>query len=159
MKYNFLIVMLLVISTLVFIGCTDKNESSEEVGNKFVFTKNEFPPKVPGYIMVGNKRYKMEEGNYEWNKDNTTIRTDHAGPTQIAESFKSIQVKPSEKIRLELKQNPLAVTYVWDDEDGSEYSDDTEFTAPADEGIYIFETVAKWSNGEVSYTFVLEVNE
>jgi hypothetical protein len=34
---------------------------------------------------------------------------------------------------------------------------ENEITVPPSKGLYIYEVIGKWSNGEVSYTFVVEV--
>ncbi|WP_282172377.1 hypothetical protein [Cytobacillus firmus] len=35
--------------------------------------------------------------------------------------------------------------------------EDDQITVPADKGKYIYEVLAEWKNGEISYTFVAEV--
>ncbi|WP_286167824.1 hypothetical protein [Bacillus sp. 22-7] len=35
--------------------------------------------------------------------------------------------------------------------------EDDQITVPADKGTYIYEVLAEWKNGEISYTFVAEV--
>ena len=123
---------------------------------KFIFEKDEFPPAIIGFVKINETRYKMTKGNFKWEKGNETVQTDAASPSQIAENFKPIIAEPNSKATIEIEQNPNLSIYLWDSEEVKLASKGNQFFVPSIKGQYIYEVVAKWSNGEVSYTFVVE---
>ncbi|MFD2443042.1 hypothetical protein ACFSO7_03505 [Bacillus sp. CGMCC 1.16607] len=87
---------------------------------------------------------------------NSRVQTDAASPNQIAEHFKAIIVEPNRKVSIEIEQNPNLSVYFWNYE-GEVDLQDGQITVPASKGRYIYEVLAIWSNGQVSYTFVVEI--
>lgn len=123
-----------------------------------------FPPSMTGLIDVGETEYEMAAGGYRWERKNgaevEVVQTDAASPNQIAEEFEAIHVEPKSTIDIEIEGDPDISVYLWNT-DGKEKAvpiHNNELSAPSDEGQYIYEVVATWSTGEVSYTFVVEVN-
>jgi hypothetical protein len=150
---------LVFMSTFLFmlIGCADISLQKGTGENDYEFDDGEFPPLVPGYIVAKGNKNEMAKGNYKWTKGNTTVQTDAAGPTQIAETYKAIQLAPNEKVKIDVEQSPQLTTYIWSQDEPMKRSTGKEISVPTDPGRYIYEVVAKWANGEVSYTFVIEV--
>ncbi|WP_057775727.1 DUF3221 domain-containing protein [Cytobacillus dafuensis] len=134
------------------------NETVQHSLPKFNFKNEKFPPDLKGIVKINETRYEMTRGGFEWKKGNQTTQTDAASPTQIAENFKAIVVEPNSKATIEIEQNPNLSAYLWDSDRKKIALEGKQITFPANKGRYIYEVVAKWSNGEVSYTFVIEVN-
>lgn len=116
-----------------------------------------FPPIVKGVVIVDGIRHDMARGGFEWTKGNQSVLTDAASPEQIAESFKAIDVHSEDEITIEVEQTPNLNVYLWNEERKLVPFNNKQLTVPTDVGRYIYEVVAKWSNGRVSYTFVIEV--
>lgn len=123
----------------------------------------DFPPSMTGSINVNDKEYEMVVGNYRWERkqglDTQVVETDATSPYQIADNFSAILVEPNTSINIEIEESPGISLYLWN-ENGREKEitlKNNQFLAPTSKGQYIYEILAKWSNGEVSYTFVVEV--
>lgn len=148
-------ILLLVIGSLLLHGCSNSIVNTE--GRELAFSGKEFPPTPEGVIKAGNQSYEMEQGNYQWRKDGTVISTDHAGPTQIAQSYTPVPVEPNETLKIKVEGEPNLTAFIWESDVRTEIANGTEMIMPEKPGRYIYEVVAKWKNGEVSYTFVVQV--
>ncbi|MBH0168269.1 hypothetical protein [Fictibacillus sp. 18YEL24] len=142
-------------------GCItpfDRNDQTTEE------SENDFPPTVPGFIKIEGVRHEMEPGNYRWERkkglETEAVTTDAASPFQIGEGFEAIEVKPGADITIEIKDKPKLSVFPWNrDGSGKEIIlENNRLSAPSSKGRYIYEVLAKWSNGEISYTFVVKVN-
>ncbi|QPQ37659.1 hypothetical protein JNUCC52_12030 [Lysinibacillus sp. JNUCC-52] len=125
--------------------------------------KESFPPSMTGWLHVDGKKYEMEAGGFQWQRKKglitETVQTDHASPNQVAENLPALQLEPNTMMQIEIEENPKIIVYLWN-KDGREKEvllNNNEMVAPTSKGRYIYEVFARWSNGEVSYTFVLEV--
>ncbi len=125
--------------------------------------KESFPPSMTGWLHVDGKKYEMEAGGFQWQRKKglitETVQTDHASPNQVAENLPALQLEPNTMMQIEIEENPKIIVYIWN-KDGREKEvllNNNEMVAPTSKGRYIYEVFARWSNGEVSYTFVLEV--
>ncbi len=123
----------------------------------------DFPPSMTGLILVDETEYEMEAGGYRWERKKGSeievVQTDAASPNQIAEEFEAIQIKPKSPIDIEIEGDPDISVYLWNKE-GKEKAvpvHNNELSVPSESGQYIYEVVATWSTGEVSYTFVVDV--
>jgi Protein of unknown function (DUF3221) len=125
--------------------------------HEFDFRSHEFPPNLAGFVDIDGTRYDMANGGYRWTKGNQVTQTDAAGPTQIAENFEAIVVAVNSKAKIMIEQNPSLSVYTWNAEQETVAVEDGQISLPATSGRMIYEVVAKWTNGEVSYTFVVEV--
>ena len=126
-------------------------------------SENEFPPTISGAIKIDDTKHELKAGGYRWERkqgsDTQTIQTDAASPYQIAENFKAIAIEPNQEITIDIGKNPQLVVYLWNNNEIEKEIklNEHQITAPASKGRYIYEVFATWPNGEVSYTFVVEV--
>lgn len=158
MKIKRLFIAVMVFSLFLITSCSTEVDKNG-VGNE----NEEFPPSMTGNILVNGKEYHMEEGGYQWERKQGTgtqvVMTDHASPNQMAETIKAISLIPNEKIKIKIEDDPEITVYLWN-ESGREKEvniDDNQITVHSDKGKYIYEVEAKWKNGTVSYTFVIEI--
>ncbi len=134
---------------------TDRN-TAQSFLPEFIYKNDKFPPSITGFVKINETRYEMAKGNFKWQKGTENVQTDAASPVQIAEHFQAIVAEPNSKATIEIKQNPRLSVYLWNSEEDVPL-EEKQITIPANKGRYIYEVVAEWSNGEVSYTFVVEV--
>ncbi|XKI12455.1 hypothetical protein GGGNBK_12450 [Sporosarcina sp. ANT_H38] len=66
-------------------------------------------------------------------------------------------MEPTSKASIQIEQNPELSVYIWAAERSTDIIEGNELTVPITSGRYFYEVVSKWPNGEVSYTFVVEV--
>lgn len=160
MKLNsliFAVVLLLFLLT----GCAS---GPAEVVNGAEEPSSDFPPSMTGMVIVEGKTYEMEKGNSMWERkkgeESEVVQTDASSPSQIAESFMAIEVEPNTDILIEIEKDPVQSVYLWneDERDQEIKLANNHFLAPSSEGRYVYEVFAEWQSGEVSYTFVVEVN-
>ncbi|WP_342598203.1 hypothetical protein MHB48_11395 [Psychrobacillus sp. FSL H8-0483] len=157
MKLKHLILSIIVFSSLWITSCSNETNKEGE-GNE-----NEFPPSMTGLIYINETEYEMIVGNYKWERkqglETQVVQTDAASPNQIAENVKAVIIEESPNIKIEIEGNPEISVYIWN-ENGREKEvkvDKNQLSVPTSKGQYIYEVLAKWSNGEVSYTFVIEI--
>ncbi|WP_391122354.1 hypothetical protein [Psychrobacillus sp. L3] len=160
MRTILLFLAMVLFSALCITGCSN---GSSEMDREVKASENEFPPSMAGSINVNDKEYEMVVGNYRWERkqgiDTQVVETDAASPYQIAEYFNAIMVEPNTNINIEIEENPRVSLFLWNG-NGREKEvklKNNQLLAPTSKGQYIYEVLAKWSNGEVSYTFVVEV--
>ncbi|URT68859.1 hypothetical protein [Cytobacillus firmus] len=147
-----LVRMIVILSVSLLFGCSDKSVDQAE-----------FPPEKTAAVEVNGSDYSIEKGGYRWVRkkglETETVTTDHASPNQMAELLKPIRVKPEQKVKVKIEDDPVMKVFLWN-ETGKEKEiklEDDQITVPADKGKYIYEVLAEWKNGEISYTFVAEV--
>lgn len=131
--------------------------AEELSSHEFDFSNHEFPPNLAGFVDINGTSYGMAKGGFRWTKGNQTAATDAAGPTQIADKFEAIVVAANSKAKIVIEQNPSLSVYTWNAEQEAIAVEEGQISLPATSGRYIYEVVAKWTNGEVSFTFVVEV--
>ena len=79
--------------------------------------------------------------------------------SRISEHMESISTTPNQKVDIKIKGNPDIKVNLWNGK-GIEKEieqDDNQIIVPSSKGKYIYEVVAEWPNGTISYTFVVEV--
>ncbi|WP_313894403.1 hypothetical protein [Psychrobacillus sp.] len=152
MKLKHVLFAIIAFYCLLLASCSNGTNKDEE-----------FPPTMTGFININETAYKMAVGNYKWERkqglNTQVVETDAASPNQIAENYKVIMVEQDTTMNIEIEENPEISIYLW-----NEIGRDEEITpnknqifSPKSNGQYIYEILAKWPNGEVSYTFVIEV--
>jgi len=124
---------------------------------------SEFPPSMTGLIIINGMEYQMEKGNYKWKRkkglETEVVQTDHASPYQMADHIGSISTNPNQKVEIKIEGNPDIKVYLWNEE-GREKEieqDANQIIVPSSKGKYIYEVLAEWTNGTISYTFVVEI--
>ena len=137
---------------LLLVGCSDE-----------VVKEGDFPPSLTGLVIIEGIEYRMEEGNYNWERKTglgtEVVLTDHASPYQMSSHIEPINVNPSQKMTIQIEDNPDIIVYLWN-ESGREREIEltaNQLTLPSKDGKYIFEVLAEWPNGTVSYTFVADI--
>lgn len=153
MLRNFFLSFML-LGIIFLMGCSEGKESGSD---GFKFADKEFPPSPAGYIEFGKTIYALEQGGYEWRNKGTSVKTDHAGPVQIAENYTPIPLQSGAVLTIVVEQNPLLTSYIWKDGSSKEIGKGKTLKMPKEPGHYIYEVLAEWENGKVSYTFVVEI--
>lgn len=123
----------------------------------FDFSNHAFPPHLKGFIVINGTRYKMAAGGFNWTRKNQSIMTDAASPTQIAEKMEPIIVEANSEATIVIEQNPSLSAYTWNTEQQAVATEEGRIALPATVGPTIYEVVAQWTNGRVSFTFVVDV--
>lgn len=137
---------------LTFVGCVDVLEEAPET-------------KIPNLkIISDNQEISVEKGGYEWTAKVGLFREQHivadtASPDQIAKEMTGDKVTTQSQLNLEFTEKPDKVTVIpWGEVKDVEYtSTEDTIIVPEKEGIYIFEVIGEWSQGKVSYTTKLIV--
>ncbi|WP_148629613.1 hypothetical protein [Bacillus sp. E214] len=151
---NYIMGMLIFV-ILLMTGCSN-NADKETIAN-------EFPPSMKGLVLVNGIEYQMEKGNYNWERiigsEKEMVQTDYASPYQIADNMEPIKVKSIQKATIEIEDNPNIKIYLWNEKGrGQEIEHkNNQFYIPASKGRYIYEVLAEWNDGTISYTFVLDI--
>jgi hypothetical protein len=151
----------IVIASILLTGCTIGTAGTN---NQIEENEADFPPSMTGLINVQGKEYEMKAGNYKWERkkgsETQVVQTDAASPFQIGESYNAIGVEPNTNINIEIEDNPKISVYQCNENgrDKEVTLKNNHLSVPSSKGRYIYEVLAKWPNGEVSYTFVVEVN-
>lgn len=158
MRLNRLFIFVIVISSLLWIvGC------STNTNKEVLVEKDDFPPIMLGLIEIDDNEYEIQRGGYRWERkiglQTQIVQTDHASPFQMAKNMDSIILKPDQIVTINIEENPQLYIYLWNENgrDKRINHSTNQIKVPSNEGKYIYEVLAKWSNGEASYTFVIEI--
>lgn len=152
MKVKSIYLLIILLFAMWTTGCSNGAEGEEN-----------FPPSIPGYVGIDGEEYEMKRGGYRWERKKglgtEVVMTDAASPYQIAGNFKTIPVSKNVPIKIQIKDNPEIKVFLWDESGriGEIDMEGNEFNAPENNGEFIYEVVAEWPNGEISYTFVIGV--
>ncbi|MFC0189373.1 hypothetical protein ACFFJY_13800 [Fictibacillus aquaticus] len=152
MKIKILVIVIIVFSLILINGCSPKRELEKQ------------PPEMEGFVKADGEMYELERGGYRWEWKNGTdtavVTTDHASPNQMAESIKPIHLTSNGRIEIQIEENPELTVFLWNKSEREKEIPlkEKQFLLPAAKGKYIYEVLAKWHEGEVSYTFVAEVH-
>ncbi|MCT8136658.1 hypothetical protein H1D32_02175 [Anaerobacillus sp. CMMVII] len=158
-------IVLAILASFLLVGC-GKIEGNN-IDLKTERSMNEgFPPTITGFVEANGTQYEMEQGGFKWETKEQTVMTDAASPNQIAERYEAILLAPKTELTFQIDGEPYVLVYLWEsDERGKEVAlSNNQFILPEKKGRYVYELVANWSSygsekarGEVSYTFVVEV--
>ncbi|MED4531798.1 hypothetical protein [Metabacillus fastidiosus] len=126
--------------------------------------------KPPDVILKANdKAYETTLGSYCWTGWREGVCVDTVGPVEILEDENPVQVKPGEKVILEmdyeLKPNESHVTQINGNKETDILLENNHFLAPMEKGIYYYAYSVNWmdeketdvSKGDAFYVFSLEV--
>ncbi|WP_028391979.1 hypothetical protein [Bacillus cihuensis] len=149
-KYVFAIIMLFIFNV---VGCSSK--SAEE------------PPEIPpdAIVKINGEKIETARGTYKWESkglfSNKTVIADAASPLQIAENMKAEIIDQSSLANIEFNDGslPQLQAYIWEEENRGEalLVNQHQITLPSKKGKYVIEIYAEWTNGDSSYTFVVDV--
>ena len=141
--------LLLFIISIILIGCSQVNR--EEASSKY----------LDGKIIVDNKEYNLIHGYYTYkDKDVEINMLSPFTPIEAADQFDNLKAKKSSTIEIKLENKTTNITlYQWYEDGAVEevILDRNILTVPAEEGYYIYEVVGKWSNGETTLVFDIDV--
>ncbi|MGD6830566.1 hypothetical protein ACQCT5_00290 [Sutcliffiella halmapala] len=156
MKSRFILPAFFLLLLLALAGCGKTGETDAE-GNKI------YPPDEQGYVVIDGEEKKIEKGNYSWEvkKGSTTevTETDAPSPNQIAENVEAISAPPDTEMSFKLVGDPTFTVYLWNEQEREKeiVLQEGKFRTPTEKGRYIYEVLAEWENGEISYTYVIEL--
>lgn len=160
------LISIAILSSFLFVvGCSQTQV--DNINLKTERSMNEdFPPRIAGYVEANGVQFEMEQGGFKWETKDQAVITDAASPNQIAERFEAVVLAPKTELSIQLEGQPYLLVYLWEGEHrGKEVLlKNNRFSLPEMQGRYIYEVIANWSSygsdnarGEVSYTFVVEV--
>ena len=150
------LLILVIFIALILIGCSNEGLS----GGK--------PPKA--FIENDNERFETTLGTYCWQGGGKGTCIDTAGPIELLEGKKPIQVKSGENLTFvmeyEPKPNEFHVVQMSENKEAEVVVKDNHFNAPTQKGVYYYSYGVRWmdgkeenlSHGDAVYAFVLEVN-
>jgi hypothetical protein len=143
---------------LLLMLATACNDSSKEEAE-------DFPPRMKGSIEIDGVQFEMQSGGYRWQRkvgfDTQTVQTDHASPYQMAEHIKPITLTSAKTAIIHLPKDPKISVYLWNEKGREKQLAVTgqQLSLPSETGKYIYEVFAEWSNGEISFVFVIDVKQ
>ncbi|PGL68903.1 hypothetical protein [Bacillus sp. AFS055030] len=141
---------------LIFTGCSANNGLK---GNK--------PPKT--MVQVENQTYDTKLGSYCWITKGKGECADTAGPVNLLEGKKPIEVKPGETIKINMKYTPkpneIHLTQINNNKESEILLVKNQFSAPINKGVYYYSYGVWWvdkkdkhlSHGDAFYAFALEI--
>ncbi|KZE69284.1 hypothetical protein AWM68_03175 [Fictibacillus phosphorivorans] len=150
--------VLLWLMVILLAGCAEGN-STGMTGKK--------PPVA--YVSIGDEKYETKLGSYCWETISSAICADTAGPIDLVQGEKPIEVMPGEEIFVEIsldrKPNEIHVSQFNNNQETTLKINKNHFKAPLEKGTYIYgysvwwmsETEKDVSDGDALYAFALEV--
>lgn len=146
LKYLFIAI------SLLLIGCSNHEITTEE-----------FPPSLSGSIILNGNEHPMEKGGYRWERrtglETEVVTTDHLSPYQMAQSMEPILVIPGQEVEIKIEENPIIHVYLWYEKGRVEEIGlhNNKGILSSNKGNQVYEVVAEWKNGTISYTFVVDI--
>ncbi|TQR16465.1 hypothetical protein [Psychrobacillus vulpis] len=114
-----------------------------------------------GNVIVGNKDYSMMINDFEWKEANFQARKiNESGIYDFANEFDTLAVEKDDKLKIEIEQNPSSIIVDQWNEDGTIVAVEpisNEITLPSEEGYYIYEVIAEWDEGRITYIFDINI--
>ncbi|WP_342601038.1 hypothetical protein MHB48_08520 [Psychrobacillus sp. FSL H8-0483] len=114
-----------------------------------------------GKVIVGNQDYSMMIDEFVWKeKDFETRKLNDSNIYDLADEFNTLEVEKDDKLKIEVEQNPSSIIVNQWNEDGTSQTvelNENEITLPSKEGNYIYEVMAEWSEGKISYVFDINI--
>ncbi|WP_431027243.1 hypothetical protein [Lysinibacillus sp. LZ02] len=140
-------VILLVLFSVFLIACNSSMSNAHEVPS--------------GKMIIDNQEYPMESYQYEWKEKNIEMK--HIPVNTIyerAEELQNISVAKNSKLKFSFEKKPLSILVYQHDQEKKLTTVDVkenELTLPADEGYYMYEVMAEWQQGVITFIFDVEV--
>mgnify|MGYP003505613501 FL=1 len=142
-------ISIIILVILVLVGCNQAIESRNV-------------PHAEGKVFLEDNEYKMSLGEYEWIEDNIEQkRIDKVSVEEIAEAFDTLDVTKGSKLKIEVGENPTTISVnQWNGDTSVENVELTnnEIPLPSTAGYYIYEVIAEWDKGRITYVFDVNVS-
>ena len=138
----------IILVILVLVGCNQATESRKV-------------PHAEGKVFLEDNAYTMILGEYEWIEDNLEQRKINiVSVEEIAEAFDTLDVTKGSKLRIEIGENPRTISVNQWDGDTSVNVEliNNEIPLPSIAGHYIYEVIAEWDKGRITYVFDVNVS-
>ena len=119
-------------------------------------------PKPPrATITIQKQTYETKMGSYCWESSSKGVCADTAGPVELLKNETSISVNPNENLHIQIKGNPKLteshLTQIQKKKEQNVPVQNGMFTAPKNEGSYMYAYSIRTENGDVFYAFSLTV--
>lgn len=115
-----------------------------------------------GKVNVDDKVYTMRIGDFEWKEDDFEAKKiSSTDINELADQFKTLEVEEGDKLKIEIEQNPTSIIVNQWNENGTREDvefESNEITIPSENGYYIYEVIAEWNEGKISYIFDIYIN-
>ncbi|MBA2872209.1 hypothetical protein HNQ85_002518 [Anoxybacillus calidus] len=121
------------------------------------------PPEA--IVKINDDTIETSKGTYQWETQRLLSKkvrnADAAAPSEIAKKMKVKIVPQGSTANIEFSDNsePELNVYSWKGEERTKELPlkQNQLTLPSQVGRYVIEIFARWSNGDASYTFVVEI--
>jgi hypothetical protein len=110
-------------------------------------------------VTINNEKIEPMQGSFCWSEWGKGLCADTAGPLELAEEMAPFVAEKGETVNLEFEKKPTAVSVyqVETDEPIRQSASLDSFQLPQQEGTYIFDIVADWRQGDVSYVIKIAI--
>lgn len=113
-------------------------------------------------VIIDGERLQPARGSYSWSADTgngimKSTEADSFTPPQLVENHTPREVAPRSEIELIFETMPVSYEIIIWDENGNIKSTADQFYLSKQQGEVIYEVVAEWTEGEVSYAFTVNV--
>jgi len=128
------------------------------LANRFIT----FGPPSPS-VIVEDMDVPTIQGSYCWSGLINSKCVDMIAPSELLASkeLKPIQVPPQSNIKIQFKKQPkpgsLGANLWIHGTPQTVNVKDSQFTAPKEPGVYVYDIYAAWEKGASSYAFMIEV--
>lgn len=154
-----LLSILMSVMLFTFIGCNNKlNSIPQSTGEEISIYEKMNLPKLK--VTFDTENISVEKGGYNWDTEKESITADAASPEEIADKMEGNKVKPESELMLDFSEKPNKVNIVdWSELKNNSYTfNNDKIIVPKKEGIYIYEIIGVWEQGQVSFTIKLIVS-
>lgn len=166
MKIRLMFSIFGLIALLSLLGCMNEEEpdidNNEITGEESPKDTLQTPPNLT--VSVGEEIIRTVRGTYSWSYNNgdgtsTGIQADSGAPPNLVENQNLVDVTPNKEVRLNFDTEPTDYQVrVWDTDNNIKGTYD-EVVISEYNGKVIYEDLAQWEQGTVSYAFSLNVKE
>lgn len=155
-----LLSILIVLMLFNFVGCNNRlNETLELNGKEInIYEKMNLPTLK---VIFDTENILVKKGGYNWDTGKESIIADSESPDQIADKMEGTEVKPESELMLDFSKKPNKVNVIdWSKLKNNSYTfDNDKIIVPKEEGTYIYEIIAEWEQGQVSFTIKVIVSK
>lgn len=116
-------------------------------------------------VLYQDKSIEAKRGAYSWTIDNndgtkTTTNGDSAGPNELVKNSTLLIVPPKSTLTLDFSDKPeTTIVNIWQDNKPIKQTiTDNKLLIPELKGSIVYEVIATWKQGTVSYAFLVNIN-